>query len=450
MILLNNSSLFPLTLKAYNRSDEVEEFIIKENQRTTLLTHKKIIYIYFSKNNITPYDLKTALDKFLLTNRYDINIDIKSFNLDEEKAIKIVADRVLYHTHKQILYKTVISRPKLGNCNIITKNDHAKKIIDQAKIVYKYKNIARDLQDMPPNKLTPEIFAEKIQGLASKIANLDVTILDQNEIKKHKMGLLLAVNAGSAKEARVVVLNYRGSKSKEKLALVGKGITFDTGGISLKPSAFMSGMKYDMSGAAAACATVLSAASLKLPKNVCAVACLTENMIGSSATIVESIVTSMNGKTVEITNTDAEGRLAVSDGITYAIRKQSASHIIELSTLTGAILVALGDYMTGVFANDDAFYNCLKEASNKSFEEIWRMPIHSRNVANMHGSRMADLDNAAKTRLGGSSNGAAFIQEFVEDKPFIHLDIAGSATTKVGGSDTGTGIMITTLVELLK
>ena len=301
---------------------------------------------------------------------------------------------------------------------------------------------------MPPNILYPEIFANHISEKAKGIANLKVTILDKKAIQDLDMNLLLAVNAASHYEPRVVVLTYNGDpKNKnEILGLVGKGITFDTGGYSLKPSQYMKGMKFDMSGAAIVCNSALAAAKLGLKTNFIAVACLTENKIGGHGTLVESIVKSMNSKTVEINNTDAEGRLVLADGITYAIRKGKATKIIELSTLTGAILIALGNYMTGAFSNNDQLFNNFQTAADQANEEIWRMPIHEDNIVGIKSSAIADLSNVTKDSYGGSSSAAAFIQEFCEDKPFLHLDIAGTAY----GNDRGQAVLVKTLVQYMK
>jgi leucyl aminopeptidase len=194
--------------------------------------------------------------------------------------------------------------------------------------------------------------------------------LDKKAIEKNKMGLLLAVNAGSHHEPRVVVLRYFGDKNNKKniLGLVGKGITFDSGGYDLKPSNYLQCMKFDMSGAAVVCASFLALAQKRPKINVVAVACLTENAIGGHATLTESVITSMSGKTIEINNTDAEGRLVLADGITYAIEKENANKIITIATLTGAVVAALGENLTGVLTNDRKFYRELRQAFAKSRE----------------------------------------------------------------------------------
>jgi len=322
-------------------------------------------------------------------------------------------------------------------------------------------NFARNLQDMPPNELNAKVFAdtvkkafsvsnykelmekfiaeskaksavaEKAQELQKKnpFDQIEVEILEKKEIEKNKMGLLLSVNAGSHHEPRVVIMRYKGNpKSKETLGLVGKGITFDSGGYNLKPSQNLQCMKFDMSGAAVVCSVFLALANQKPKINVVAVACLTENVIGGHATLTESVVKSMNGKTVEINNTDAEGRLVLADGITYAIRKEKATKIITVATLTGAVVAALGENLTGVLTNNRKFYRELRQAFAKSHERYWELPIIPENTkALKKNTSIADISNISSSRYMGASNGAAFLKEFVEKLPFIHCDIAGTA-----------------------
>jgi leucyl aminopeptidase len=261
-------------------------------------------------------------------------------------------------------------------------------------------NFARGLQDMPPNELHPKEFAEMVKkqftfsyykelfskvgfedpklkrtsqetlkSLSESLEQIKIEILDKKQIEKNKMGLLLAVNAGSHHEPRVIVIRYMGNpKSKEILGLVGKGITFDSGGYNLKSSTALETMKFDMSGAAVVCASLLTLIHRKPKINVVVVACLTENVIGGHATLTESVVTSMSGKTVEINNTDAEGRLVLADGITYAIEKEKVTKIITVATLTGAVISALGENLTGVMTNNRKFYREFRQALAKSHE----------------------------------------------------------------------------------
>lgn len=355
MVLLNDKKQ-DLTLKAVFKGADINPLVIQENGVTTLISDQKILYVYFEK----ALTFKTAEDfikKFMSTIKYNLNIEVDTFKKGAEPnshIFKALAEGTLYALNDSYTLKTTKKAQKTYTINLIHNCDKAATVFEEIKIKMEFVNFARMLQDTPPNLMYPEIFAEKIANAAKGIANLKVTILDKKEIEKEKMGLLLSVNAGSFLEPRVVVLEYTGnSSSKEKVGLVGKGITFDSGGYNLKPSTAMAGMKFDMSGAAIVCSTVLTLAKAQVKTNIAAVACLTENRIGGKATLTESVITSMNGKTVQIDNTDAEGRLVLADGITYAIRKLNVDKLIEASTLTGAILVALGKWLTGVFANND-------------------------------------------------------------------------------------------------
>ncbi|WNE41226.1 MAG: cytosol aminopeptidase [Mycoplasmataceae bacterium] len=331
---------------------------------------------------------------------------------------------------------------------LITENKNAQKILDKSFVNLKAVNWARDLQDFPPNKLRAKDFARIVNDKFNKLSNIEIEILDKKEIEKNKMGLLLSVNAGSHHEPRVVVLRYFGDKKNKKdiLGLIGKGITFDSGGYNLKSSHALETMKFDMSGAAVVCASFLGLIQQNPVTNVVAVACLTDNTIGGHATLTESVITSMSGKTVEINNTDAEGRLVLADGITYAIEKENANRIITVATLTGACEMTLGENTTGVMTNNRDFYQQFYLAAQKSQERIWELPILPENTkALKENTTIADISNIANSRYMGASSGAAFLQEFVGKLPFIHCDIAGTAVKSK--SKRGTGVMVKTLIE---
>jgi leucyl aminopeptidase len=255
---------------------------------------------------------------------------------------------------------------------LITKNKKSQKILDDSVLKLTAVNWARNLQDSPPNKLHAEEFAEAVKDKFSRFKNIKVEILDKKAIEKNKMGLLLAVNAGSHHEPRVVILHYFGDRKNKKniLGIIGKGITFDSGGYNLKSSSSLQCMKFDMSGAAVVCSSFLALAQKKPKINVVAIACLTENAIGGHATLTESVITSMSGKTVEINNTDAEGRLVLADGITYAVKKEKVTKIITVATLTGACVLALGENTTGIMTNNQEFYQQFSQATQKSQEPV--------------------------------------------------------------------------------
>jgi len=277
----------------------------------------------------------------------------------------------MFGSYQTINYKIQENKKKSSSdYYLVTKNKKMQAFLDNAIAKLYAVNWARDFQDTPPNKLHAKDFAEQVKEKFSKFSNIEVEVLDKKQIEKNKMGLLLAVNAGSHHEPRVVILRYFGDKKNKNsvLGLIGKGITFDSGGYNLKSSVALQTMKFDMSGAAVVCASFLSLVQNKPKTNVIAVVCLTENAIGGHATLTESVITSMSGKTVEINNTDAEGRLILADGITYAIEKEKVTRIITVATLTGAVVAALGEHLTGIMTNNRRFYRELRKAFTKSQE----------------------------------------------------------------------------------
>lgn len=453
LLQISSKAKLVLKLTAVFADKVPHELIVKQKNKLTLISESKIYYLYLGESKeLTRNDVYNFFVCFTSANTQDLDIDVKSFvtsNLDESVLLQTIYEALWFGTAEEYTFKTKKAEVNKVKYNLISTASFPNYTLqEQIDTQGESINLARNLQDMPPNVLYPEIFAKHISQAAKGIKNLTVKILGQKEITDLKMNLLLAVNAGSYFDAKVVVLEYKGNPkdADDVLGLVGKGITFDSGGYSLKPSSAMKGMKFDMSGAASVCNAAIAGATLGLKLNFIAVACLTENKIGGHATLVETIFASMNGKTVEINNTDAEGRLVLADGITYALRNGNANRIIELSTLTGAMLVALGNYMTGAFATDDKLFNDFNLASQQANEEIWRMPIHQKNFVNMRSSKLADLSNMSKDPYGGSSNAAAFLVEFAEDKPFLHLDIAGTAYK----NDRGKGVLIKSLVQYMK
>lgn len=312
-------------------------------------------------------------------------------------------------------------------------------------------NTARDLVNEPSNVLYPETLAESALSLGEKYG-FEVEVLNKKDIKKLKMECFLKVGEGSDKEPKLIILRYHGNKKdKNKIGLIGKGVTFDSGGLSLKPSDSMIEMKSDMAGAAAVISAVCTASKMKIKKNIIGIIPACENMINGSSYKLGDIIKSMNGKTVEIHNTDAEGRLTIIDAVTYAIRHEKVTHILDIATLTGACMVALGTDITGVVTNDDNMLKVLKKASEISGELIWELPNHSTYKESLK-SPNADLKNVG-TRWGGAIIAGQFIEEFVEKLPWLHLDIAGPAfieSKSKFGSAGGTGAGTRLLYEFIK
>ena len=312
-------------------------------------------------------------------------------------------------------------------------------------------NTARDLVNEPSNVLYPETLAESALSLGEKYG-FEVEVLNKKDIKKLKMECFLKVGEGSDKEPKLIILRYHGNKKdKNKIGLIGKGVTFDSGGLSLKPSDSMIEMKSDMAGAAAVISAVCTASKMKIKKNIIGVIPACENMINGSSYKLGDIIKSMNGKTVEIHNTDAEGRLTIIDAVTYAIRHEKVTHILDIATLTGACMVALGTDITGVVTNDGNMLKVLKKASEISGELIWELPNHSTYKESLK-SPNADLKNVG-TSWGGAIIAGQFIEEFVEKLPWLHLDIAGPAfieSKSKFGSAGGTGAGTRLLYEFIK
>ncbi|MGE0457855.1 MAG: leucyl aminopeptidase [Bauldia sp.] len=284
--------------------------------------------------------------------------------------------------------------------------------------------LARDLVNEPPNILGPVEFADRIKALET--LGLGVEVLTEKELKKLKMGALLGVAQGSVRPPRVVILRWNGGKTKDKpVVLVGKGVVFDTGGISIKPAAGMEDMKGDMGGAAAVVGTLAAVAKRKAKANVVGIVGLVENMPDGNAQRPGDIVTSMSGQTIEIINTDAEGRLVLADLLHYAQQNLSPRLMIDLATLTGAIIIALGHHHAGLFASDDALASAILAAGDATGEKAWRMPLGA-DYDKMINSRFADMKNTGG-RDGGSITAAQFLKRFVKDVPWAHIDIAGTA-----------------------
>lgn len=292
--------------------------------------------------------------------------------------------------------------------------------------------VQRDLANLPANVCTPSYLADRARAIAKGVATLKVQVLDEAALKREKMGCFLAVNQGSEEPAKFIIIEHRHSKSAATVALVGKGITFDTGGISLKDPGAMDEMKYDMSGAAAVIAAVGLAAELRLPLNVVGLVASCENMPSGGAIKPGDIVTSASGQTVEVLNTDAEGRLVVCDALHYARRYKPAA-LIDVATLTGACVIALGAYHTGVMSNDDALAREIVSAGLRADDRAWRLPL-TEEYGEQLKSNFADFANIGG-REAGAITAAAFLAKFTLGLKWAHLDIAGTAY--VGGAHKG-------------
>lgn len=310
-------------------------------------------------------------------------------------------------------------------------------------------NVARRLSNEPANLLPPAQLASEARRVASEVG-LRCRVMNVTELRKRKMGALLGVGQGSANSPRLVVLEHAPRSARRTVCVVGKGITFDSGGISIKPAGGMHEMKHDMSGAAATVGILRAAALLDLPLHVVGILAAAENMPGGDAYRPGDVLTAMSGQTIEIQNTDAEGRLVLCDAIHYAKTQYEPDAIIDLATLTGACVVALGSWTSGLFSNHEALTESIRRAGNAVGERAWPMPMADEHRDEMR-SQIADLKNVSGSRDGGASTAAAFLSNFVGDTPWAHLDIAGTAYTSKPGAcqphgATGVGVRLVTEV----
>lgn len=312
-------------------------------------------------------------------------------------------------------------------------------------------NRARELQNLPANELTPEALAARAREIAGTHERVAVDVLDRAAITARGLGGLAAVSSGSEAEPCLIALRYAGGGAGPRLGLVGKAVTFDSGGISIKPSAGMHEMKFDMSGGAAVLEAFDAVAELGLELELVAAIPATENMPSGSAVRPGDIIKQLNGKTVEVNNTDAEGRLILADALTYCVRELGAERLVDLATLTGGVVVALGSTYAGLISNDDDWAGAVTRAAAESGELAWRLPLHDEYRELTKGT-VADLSNAAAKRKASTIYAAAFLEEFVEEVPWAHLDIAGTAwdtgRAYVGSGASGFGVRL--LVRLAR
>jgi len=337
---------------------------------------------------------------------------------------------------------------------IVLENDSAaldkvNKGLEKGRIIAGAVMMARDMVNEPANHMTPSHMAEMAGEVASKYG-LDIKVMDSAHMEKEKMGALLGVAQGTSEPPKFIIMNYRGDPSKkEVVGLVGKGLTFDSGGISLKPQEFMSDMKGDMSGGAVVIAAMGAIAQIKPAINITALIPATENLPGGRALKPGDVLKASNGKTIEVINTDAEGRLILADALSYAV-KSGLSPIVDLATLTGACHVALGDLYAGLFSNDHALAGRLIKAAEEGGEKLWQLPLPE-EYKDLNKSDIADIKNSGG-RYGGAITAALFLQEFVGETPWAHIDIAGPfMTDKNKGAlvKGATGFGVRTLVRFV-
>jgi leucyl aminopeptidase len=374
-----------------------------------------------------------------------------SLPLPAPEQARALVEGTLLGAYDPGLYKTNGGRPGIGR--IVVAGDGLDKATRQAARVSAWTNRARDLSNMPPNELTPQRLAARAEEIAFAQKHLHAHALGLDEVRDLGMGAFAAVAQGSHNQPRLIVMRYDppGARDDLVLGLVGKAITFDTGGISLKPGLYMEDMKGDMSGGGAVVEATGAVADLAIPLRVLSIVAATENMPGGGAYRPGDILHALNGKTIEVINTDAEGRLVLADALTYA-RQQGATHLLDLATLTGAMELALGDLYAGVYANDDGWRSAIVDAGEASGDHLWPFPMHPRYRRYID-SAFADMKNATVIRQASPTLAAAFLEEFAGEGPWAHIDLAGPAFFRFDRGDYlsqrgGTGYGVRLIVEL--
>ena len=429
---------------------------LKKNFLLFEINSKRSVILVSIKKDLKSNDLENLGAEFYTyinqrnISEYSINIDSVNNKLSDSighflHGLKLKSyEFIKYKSKKE---KKHISINLIGSKNKISGQTYAKFNALEEGTFY-----ARDLVSEPGNILHPDEYAKRINSL--KKVGLKVVIYDEKKLKKLGMNSLLGVGQGSIRGSYLVTMEWRGAKNNSKpLAFVGKGVCFDTGGISLKPAKFMEDMTYDMAGSAVVVGLMKNLALRKAKINAVGVVGLVENMPGGNAQRPGDIVKSYSGKTIEILNTDAEGRLVLADALTFTEKKFKPKFIVDLATLTGAIIVSLGSEYAGLFSNDDKLSKQIINAGDKVEEKVWRMPLH-KNFDKLINSKNADMQNINYVGGAGSTTAAQFLQRFILNKtPWAHLDIAGMAFSKYGGalnSGGATGFGVRLLNKLIE
>ena len=414
----------------YEEVRQASARMYKELKKYNQQTADVLAESFISKNSSDIKEICQALTTALILSSYTCN-EFKQKPKKEEKKIKEIF--------------ICLSSKKSSSCE---------KAVKEGIILGESANFAKRLGNYPGNFMTPSILANEIKQ-KTKNTKIKTTVWDKKRIKQEKMGGLLGVSLGSPEEPRFIIMEYKGATaSKKPVVLVGKGLTFDSGGISLKPSQAMDEMKFDMCGSIAVAGAMLAIEKLGLKVNVIGLIPSSENMPGQNANKPGDILKARNGKTMEVLNTDAEGRLILADALSYASELKPQA-IFDAATLTGAIIISLGNLFTGFFTKNEGLTKKIQKASEKSGEKVWRLPLtedHTKDIK----SSIADVANISSTRGAGSSTAAAFLEHFVDKNiPWAHFDIAGTAWNvhnrlEYCNPKQASGVMLRTFVELVR
>ena len=436
IIFLKDKNIKSKNLKSLNKYIFSSKLFSEENFLTKNVNNKTYLFVNCTKSKTTlDYEkLGSSLYLYLKNNKIENSfIDTSVNDLTNINLEKLLHGAQL-KSYDFSIYKSDKNKNIITKLNVIEKSTKQKNLL-RSKLNALLEGIifTRDLVSEPGNILHPDEYAKRIVKLRK--FGLKVTVYDQKKLKKLGMNALLGVGQGSIRGSYLVTIEWKGAKNNSKpLAFVGKGVCFDTGGYSLKPAKFMEDMTYDMAGSATVVGLMKTLALRKSKINAVGVVGLVENMVSGNAQRPGDIVKSYSGKTIEILNTDAEGRLVLADALTFTEEKFKPQFMIDLATLTGAIIVSLGSEYAGLFSNDDKLSNRLQNAGEKVDEKLWRMPLHQ-NFDKLINSKNADMQNINYVGGAGSTTAAQFLQRFVLNKtPWAHLDIAGMAFSKYGGA----------------
>ena len=423
------------TLKIQKRGNEIDSFDISDHKKCFVIKIKNKYESYY------PEEIGGAFYSYLKKFKHIKKIDLYADSLDyeNEKIVKFFSEFLFGFNLKSYAfekYKTLKKEKKDKKIDFEIITSHKGKIEKKNNYFEAVKQgvfLTRDLVSEPGNILHPDEYAKRLLKL--KKYGLKVVVYDEKKLKKLGCNALLGVGQGSIRGSYLVTIEWKGKKAKSKpLAFVGKGVCFDTGGISLKPARFMEDMTYDMAGSAVVVGLMKNFALRKAKINAVGVVGLVENMPGGNAQRPGDIVKSYSGKTIEVLNTDAEGRLVLADALTFTEKKFKPNLIIDLATLTGAIIVALGSEYAGLFSNDDKLSKQIFNAGERVDEKVWRLPLH-KNYNKLMDSKNADMQNINYVGGAGSTTAAQFLQRFIINKtPWAHLDIAGMAFSKYAGA----------------
>ena len=401
-----------------------------------LVIKKTLIQIFKKLMQTNMSSVSISLDNLITNGKNEVTLEMILSSIENSRYV--------------YKFKTEKNQTKIKTVSILSKKEVSSKnfsqILKTSLAISNGISLAKELGNTPPNICTPTFLASSIKKMKSKHKSLKVKVIDEPEMKRLGMGAFLSVSKGSKQPGKIVIIEHMPIKSQNPIVIVGKGITFDTGGISLKPSPNMDEMKYDMSGAGSVIGVMKACAEMNLKKNVVGVITSAENMPGSQASRPGDVVQTMSGLKVEILNTDAEGRLVLCDAITYA-KKYKPKYLIDIATLTGACLVGLGKYPSGLFTNNQTLANKIMASGDRTGDRVWQLPLYDDYFDELK-TNFADIQNIGG-RYGGAITAAAFLAKFTQDIKWAHLDIAGTAW-EVGPNKGSTGRPVDLLIDFIR